>query len=231
MRYILCLLVFSVLIFTGCKKDKSTTAIPKLKREIRVVLPSPLEIDTADYTYNAKGDVIEITHTFGKGREVFTYSGSTVTLIYFNSLGTATNVSVYYLNSLGLADSLSYDSGNYTYSYKYNAGGFKTEEIEYSLGTLSTVNTYVNNNQNTTTWFRQFPGNPVITYTYFYDLQQSNTLDNANKGKSFLGKFSTNALIGFTANARTNSYDTEGRIVRTYWVSGTDLLSNYYEYY
>jgi hypothetical protein len=231
MRYTLLITIATLLLAGGCKKDKDNNGIPKLKQSITPIPPLYTEADTALYIYNAEGQVINITHSYGGGYETFAYTPTNVINTYYGNTGVAAYTFMYYLNSAGLADSMrEFISGNWFYTYKYDANGFLTQKEEFEpSGTLYATHTYINDNKNTHTRYTQLAGNPVTTHPITYDLEHQNSLDNANKGMAFLGKVSANVITG---NSVTHSYDNEGRIIARYFPSGSAGVVKFeYTYY
>jgi hypothetical protein len=228
--------------FSACKKkNDETPAVPKLKTSI---IPDVLnaEVDTATYSYNSDGTVLQIATPAG-AKHLFSYNGNMVTDISYDNAGGVSETSTYYLNTQGMADSMVEGISSYRYRYIYDVNGFKTIQKFYGpSNSLAGIINYTNDGSNISdVYYVDGVGNVTTTFHYTFYTDKLNTVGNANKGMSFLGKSSKNTTnvstltTGGNTSISTSSstYDSQGRVTSTsfYSAGGSLFATNTYSYY
>jgi hypothetical protein len=194
-----------VLLITGCKKNDSTnsTITPSAsKLKTLTALPSG---DVSTFYYDSIGRIKKVTTTATSNYLSYVYKGAD-SIIVFSSNGTdSLRVGAYKLNGIGLAITNSAPSNTVTYTYDVN--GYETNATTNSiLG--SVADTFVISGNNITE-HKTGASSPALFTTvntqqvYTYLTSKTNTVSNANRGMSFLGKSSANPVNTETFHSRT----------------------------
>jgi len=221
-RIAICILFLSV-VFSACKKSSSSN-VTLVKTMLNAPVGGPDVTDT--FFYNSQNWVTSIKGSDGS-KATFTYSGSIVTEMQYNSGGTLINTYTGYLNPQSLVDSLIHynnSSSVYTYfKYTYDANGYPTVTTRYGNTNISnSIFTYGIHSGNIDSIVASQPvgGFLQTSTTNAFATDYTNSIGNANMGQPYLGKSSTNVIASSITFSNSNNSTTTTNYTYTYDVTG-----------
>ncbi|MDB5226428.1 MAG: hypothetical protein JWN78_621 [Bacteroidota bacterium] len=197
-KYTILFAFAAVLSITGCKKTDSTnTTVTPTGAKLKTVTMLPSGSVTTFY-YDSLNRISKVTTSGTVFYQSFVYKGSD-SVIVFSSNGTDSgSVNAYKLNGVGLAVNNTSSAGPTTFTYTYDVNGFQTYSTANTVAG-SSADTFLISGNNITE-HRGSTSNVLTTNTirvkqvYTFLTDKTNTIGNANKGMSFLGKSSSNLI-------------------------------------
>lgn len=226
----------ALMLVFSCKKDKNNggngggSGVPLVKT-ITNIDTNGNEMNSTSYVYDNNGRMTLVEDY----SITFTYSGNQVIMQYPSG-----SKHTYVLNGSGLSDSGYYFDAmkNLVTSAEKRTFNTDTQPTLYKSYSWDMANPTAPLTSNSYEVYEYAQGNMTVRSTYIYDtlfskeeftydLAHNNTIDNANFGRSFLGKGSKNPVLTktlkvgpFQANYQyENHFDNKGRIdtLKEFW--------------
>ena len=208
------------------------------------------------FQYNSLGRISQMLYDMPQWMDsvlhIFKYYPSKVNVEYFYTNHFKGGRYTYYLNADGLAvadTEITYNQNgdstiSFTYTFIYDQNGYMVEKKIFMGGDTSrwiSENYQIVNGNVVSTVFDRADWGSSLTETYEYYPNTGNTLGNANTGRMFLGKSSTNLMKSSLTQYNppqtakyTYSIDARNRVVQEfirgngYLIGSENLICTYY---